>query len=290
MRVLIIGRAGQLATAIVEQAASRPDHDVFLLGRPDFDLEKPDDIGWQIRRHNPDIVINTAAYTAVDKAEIEPDLAFQVNRDGAATVAHAAERIGVPFIHISTDYVFDGRKPAPYVETDDTGPLNVYGRSKLAGEHAVFAAHPNALVLRTSWVYSPFGNNFLKTMLRLGAERPLLKVVDDQHGNPTSAQDLAAAILHAAPILKTEKGGLYHLTGTGSTSWHGFAAFIFEECGRRGGPVTRLEAISGAAYKAPARRPTNSRLDCSAFSKRFGHSLRPWTDAVSDTVTRCLSG
>lgn len=290
MRLLVIGSAGQLATSIVDLAKSRADLDVVALGRPELDLAKPTTISRQIEAHRPDVVVNAAAYTAVDKAESEPDLAFSINRDGAAAAARAAYQLGMPFVHISTDYVFDGQKPEPYVEGDITGPLNVYGRSKLEGEHAVMAAHPGALVLRTSWVYSPFGNNFVKTMLRLGAERPLLKVVDDQHGNPTSAQDLAAAILHAAPVLKTEEGGLYHLTGTGSTSWHGFAAFIFEECGRRGGPVTRLEAISGAAYKAPARRPTNSRLDCSAFSKRFGHSLRPWTDAVSDTVTRCLSG
>ena len=289
MRILVTGRTGQLAISLAEIAAKRPDIELIFLGRPEFDMENTASIGEQIDARRPDLVINAAAYTAVDKAETEPERAFAINRDGAAAAARAAERLGAPFVHISTDYVFDGRKAEPYVEMDETGPLNVYGRSKLEGERAVLDAHPQALILRTSWVFSPFGSNFLKTMLRVGAERPELRVVSDQVGNPTSALDLATAILEILPALQSEAGGLYHLTGEGSTSWHGFADFIFQESARRGGPVPALEAISSADYKTAAVRPANSRLDCTAFARRFGVKLRPWTEAAAETVARCLS-
>jgi dTDP-4-dehydrorhamnose reductase len=289
MRILVSGRAGQLAASLAEIAARRPDMELIFLGRPEFDMERTTSIGEQIHARRPDLVINAAAYTAVDKAETEPGLAFAINRDGAAAAARAAERLGAPFIHISTDYVFDGRKAEPYVEMDETGPLNIYGRSKLEGERAVLEEHPQALILRTSWVFSPFGSNFLKTMLKVGAERPLLRVVSDQVGNPTSALDLAATILEISPRLRSEPGGLYHLTGEGSTSWHGLAYFIFQESARRGGPAPALEAISSADYKTAAVRPANSRLDCAAFANRFGIKLRPWTEATAETVARCLS-
>jgi len=289
MRILVTGRTGQLAASLAEIAASRPDVEMIFLGRPEFDMENTASIGEQIDVRRPDLVINAAAYTAVDKAEAETERAFAINRDGAAAAARAAKRLGVPFVHISTDYVFDGRKAQPYLELDETGPLNVYGRSKLEGERAVLEARPQALVLRTSWVFSPFGSNFLKTMLKVGAERPMLRVVSDQVGNPTSALDLAAAILEISPRLRSEPGGLYHLTGEGSTSWHGFADFIFQESSRRGGPAPALEAISSADYKTAAARPENSRLDCTAFANRFGVKLRPWTEAAKETVARCLS-
>lgn len=288
MRILVTGKAGQLATSLVEQAAGRADIELITMGRPELDLELPRAIVERVEAFQPDLVVNAAAYTAVDKAETEPGRAFTINRDGAAEAARAAHRLGVPIIHISTDYVFDGRKLQPYIETDETNPINVYGLSKRDGERAVLEAHPRALILRTSWVFSPFGSNFVKTMLRLGSERPLLRVIDDQLGNPTSALDLADAILSIAPSLRTAPGGLYHLTGGGSTSWHDFASFIFEESQKRGGPSPELEAIGSADYKMPARRPANSRLDCSAFSERFGISLRPWQVAASETVARCL--
>lgn len=289
MRILATGRSGQLATALAECAAGQNGLEVTSLGRPELDLEVPDSVTARILAHRPDIVVNTAAYTAVDKAESEPERAFAVNRDGAAAAARAAAELGIPFIHVSTDYVFDGRKPDPYREDDQTGPLNIYGQSKLEGERAVMAAHPGAIVLRTSWVYSPFGSNFLKTMLRVGAERPLLRVVDDQLGNPTSALDLATAILRIAPELDAERGGLYHLTGSGSTTWHGFAAFIFSESGARGGPQPALQAIATRDYPTPAARPANSRLDCSAFAQRFGSGLRNWQEATRATVHRLLA-
>ena len=208
-------------------------------------------------------------------------------------MARAAARLGVPLIHLSTDYVFDGRKPSSeaYAETDATNPLGVYGRSKRAGEEAVLAAHPPSLVLRTSWVFSPFGANFLKTMLRLGAERESLRVVSDQAGNPTSALDLAEIILQIAPGLAADPapGGIFHLTNTGSTSWHGFAAAIFEASAGHEGPRPRLEPITTADYPTPARRPANSRLDTSAFTRRFGITPRPWQKAVAETVARVLA-
>jgi dTDP-4-dehydrorhamnose reductase len=289
MRILVTGRTGQLAASLAEIAARRPDVEMIFLGRPEFDMERTASIGELIDARRPDLVINAAAYTAVDKAETEPERAFAINRDGAAAAARAAKRLGAPFVHISTDYVFDGRKPEPYVELDETGPLNVYGRSKLEGERAVLEAHPQALILRTSWVFSPFGSNFLKTMLRVGAERSALRVVSDQLGNPTSALDLAATILEISPALRNEPGGLYHLTGDGSTSWHDFAEFIFQESSKRGGPAPAVEAIVSSDYKMAAARPENSRLDCSAFANRFGLRLRPWTAAAAETVARCLS-
>lgn len=289
MRVVVIGRSGQLAAALTARVSGSSGVELLTLGRPEFDLGSPSATVGQIETLRPDLVINTAAYTAVDRAEAEPEGAFAINRDGAALVARAASQMKIPLIHISTDYVFDGRKPEPYVERDEPRPLNVYGRSKLEGERAVLEAHPDALILRTSWVFSPFGSNFVKTMLKLGSERSALRVVSDQVGNPTSATDLAAVILRIAPaLLRGEPGGLYHLTGEGSTSWHGFAAFIFQESHRRGGPVPLLEAIPSAEYKTAAIRPSNSRLDCAAFASRFGMRLRPWTEAAAETVALCL--
>ena len=271
MRILVTGRTGQLAASLAERAAENPEMEMIFLGRPDFDMEKTTSIGEQIEAWQPELVINAAAYTAVDMAETEPERAFAVNRDGSAAAARATMRLGVPFVHISTDYVFDGRKGKPYLELDETGPLNVYGRSKLEGERAVLEAHPGALILRTSWVFSPFGSNFLKTMLKVGAERPVLRVGNDQVGNPTSALELAAAILEISPRLQSEPGGLYHLTGEGSTSWHDFAGFIFQESAKCGGSVPALESIASADYKTAAVRPANSRL------------------GAAETVARCLS-
>lgn len=289
MRILVTGRTGQLALSLVESAVARFDLDLITLGRPEFDLQNTGRIGEQIKSLRPDIVINTAAYTAVDKAETEPDLAYAINRDGAAAVARAAEVLGVPFVHVSTDYVYDGRKSEPYTEADETAPLNIYGRSKLEGERAVLREYPRALVLRTSWIYSPFGSNFLRTMLRIGAERSILRVVDDQLGNPTSALDLAAALLEIAPRLRDEPGGLYHLAGSGCASWYDFANFIFAEGKGLGGPSPVVEAISSRNYPSSASRPANSRLDCTAFEQRFGFGLRNWRDGATDAVRRCLS-
>lgn len=289
IRLLVTGRNGQVAMALVEGAARHQGIEVVALGRPELDLERSETIGPAIIAVRPDVVVNAAAHTAVDKAEAEPDRAFAANRDGAAAVARAAAQLGVPLIQLSTDYVYPGNKPEAYVESDATGPLGVYGQSKLEGEQAVRAAHPSALVLRTSWVYSPFGANFVKTMLRVGRERPLLKVVDDQQGNPTSAIDIADAILRIATASRfPPDGATLHLCGTGSATWCGLARHIFTTSARLGGPSPKVEAITTADYPTPARRPANSRLRMDAFVARFGFALRPWQDAVDETVARLL--
>ncbi len=290
IRLLVTGKDGQVATSLAERAAAHKEIAVATAGRPGLDLEKPETVAAAILAAKPDIVVNAAAYTAVDKAESEPERAFAVNRDGAGAAAKAAAALGIPFIHLSTDYVYPGDKPAPYVESDAVGPLGVYGASKLAGEEAVRAAHPRALIFRTSWVYSPFGANFVKTMLRAGRERAVLRVVDDQHGNPTSALDIADALLRIAPALTggEAEGGTYHLCGEGSTTWCGFARFIFAESAKHKGPNPRVEAIATSEYPTPARRPGNSRLDTTAFARRFGFGLRPWTEAAAETVARLL--
>ena len=291
MKLLVTGRNGQVATSLLERAAVHPEIGVVALGRPELDLEQPASVEAAILKVRPDAVVNAAAYTAVDQAEAEPERAYAANRDGAGAAARAAAKLGVPFIHLSTDYVYPGGKPDPYVESDETGPTSIYGKSKLEGERAVLAAHPEALIFRTAWVFSPFGANFVKTMLRIGKDRDVVKVVDDQHGNPTSAIDIADAILTIAPRLAAgrEAGGIYHLCGSGSTTWCGFARAIFQESGKRGGPAPRVEAITTAEYPTPARRPANSRLAMTAFTSRFGFELRPWPEATADTVARLLA-
>ncbi len=291
IRLLVTGRTGQLACAIVERAALTPEIEVVAAGRPDLDLEHPANAAAAIRAARPDLVVNAAAFTAVDRAEAEPERAFAVNRDGAVAVAAAAAALNVPLIHLSTDYIFAGTKSGPYVETDATGPLNVYGASKLAGEIAVRQAHQRALILRTSWVYSPFGTNFVKTMLRLGRERPMLRVVDDQWGSPTSALDLADAILRLAPMIEGDPraSGIYHLAGAGVTTWCGLARHIFEMSHALDGPRPLVVPVSSADYPAPARRPLNSRLDCTAFAAVFGFSLGPWREGVRTAVSRFMA-
>ena len=290
MRLLVTDRNGQVATSLAERAATHPGIEVLALGRPELDLESPATVEAAIAAARPDLVVNAAAYTAVDKAESDSGRAFAANRDGAAAAARAAARLGVPVIHLSTDYVYPGDKPSPYVESDATGPSSVYGQSKFEGEQAVMAAHPQALIFRTSWVYSPFGANFVKTMLRIGKDRDVVRVVADQQGNPTSAIDIADAILRLAPGLgSTPAGGIYHLCGSGSTTWCGLAQAIFAESGKLGGPAPRVEAITTAEYPTPARRPANSRMDTAAFTARFGFALRPWPDAVAETVARLLA-
>jgi dTDP-4-dehydrorhamnose reductase len=285
--ILVAGKTGQLARCLVEVARLRGTA-LVAMGRPELDLSQPDALAQAVEARAPRAIVNAAAYTAVDKAEAEPALAMAVNRDGAGALAAAAARLGVPFIHVSTDYVFDGRNNVAYVEEDAPAPLGAYGRSKLEGEAAVRAACPAAVILRTSWVYSPFGQNFVTTMLRLAETRDTVRVVDDQHGAPTAAADLADAILDLIDRM-TEAGGrhvagVYHLTPAGETTWHGFAAAIFAGWARRGRRVPALEAITTAQYPTAARRPANSRLDCSKVARVFGLRLPPWRSSLE----RCL--
>ncbi|MER9327580.1 dTDP-4-dehydrorhamnose reductase [Mesorhizobium sp. M0488] len=292
MRLVVTGREGQVAASLLEAGQARAGVEVIAIGRPELDLANPDTVIDAIAAAKPDIVVSAAAYTAVDQAEDEPDLAFAVNAVGAGKVAEAAARLGVPVIHLSTDYVFDGSKDRAYVETDPTAPLGVYGASKLAGEQAVAAANPRHVILRTAWVYSPFGKNFVKTMLRLAADRDEISVVADQWGNPTSALDIADAILHAAAMLHGENNfgafGAYHLAGTGETSWSGFARHILDTSRVFGGPWARVRDISTMDYPTKARRPANSRLSTAKFAAAFGWTAPDWRDSTGKVVRRLL--
>lgn len=289
--ILVAGKSGQVGQCL-SRLGSRGDSRLLVAGRPDFDIEDAASIDCKLSRVEPAVVINVAAYTAVDKAETEPERCFAVNRDGAARLAAAAWRSGASFIQISTDYVFDGQKPSPYLEVDSAGPLSVYGRSKLEGEQAILAAHPQAVIVRTSWIYSMFGSNFLKTMLQLARSRPVLRIVDDQHGCPTSAHELASALFTIASKLLDEGAeryaGLYHLSGTGQTSWYGLAVEIFSNAKRRGWLIPRLEPISTAEYSTPARRPHNSVLDCTKADRVFGVKLAPWSSSVRDCIDQLI--
>lgn len=293
MRLLVAGWQGQVARAFVEAAPGRGDIEACAIGRPALDLCEPGTIEQALKDVRPDIVINTAAYTAVDKAESEPDRAFALNRDGAGMLAAAAARRGLPIIHLSTDYVYDGRKSGPYVETDEPAPASVYGRSKLDGELAVQAANPKHIILRTAWVFSPAGRNFVKTMLRLAGERDRLRVVGDQHGSPTYAPHLAAAILEIAKQLTTSAGdgnrwGVYHAAGTGTASWYDVACEVFRQSAALNGPSVPVDAITTDDYPTAATRPANSRLDCSKLDRAFGVTLPAWTSGVEACVGRLL--
>ncbi|WCL55130.1 dTDP-4-dehydrorhamnose reductase [Gimibacter soli] len=289
MRILVAGKSGQVALALEELAKGREDLTLETFGRPDFDLKSPTSMDAAVAAFRPDAIINAAAYTAVDAAETDEDEATAINADGAAALAAIAHARGLPFLHISTDYVFDGTKDAPYVETDPTGPTGAYGRSKLAGEQAVMQVNPDALVFRTAWVYSPWGKNFLKTMLKLGATRDTLGVVADQVGNPTYAPDIAAALVAVLEKGTEGKAGIYHLAGTGSISWHGFATRIFEAGEHIAGQkAPTVNAITTADYPTPAKRPANSRLDCGKLETVFSVRLPAWEASTDACVKRLV--
>ncbi|CCV12493.1 dTDP-4-dehydrorhamnose reductase [Mesorhizobium sp. STM 4661] len=291
MRLVVTGRDGQVVRSLVERAHAHTEFEVIALGRPELDLAKPETIAPALAIARPDLVVSAAAYTAVDHAEDEPDLAFAVNGAGAGHVAEAAAGLGVPVIHLSTDYVFDGSGEGAYSEDDEPAPRNVYGASKLAGEQAVAKANPRHLILRTAWVYSPFGRNFVKTMLKLAADRDEIAVVADQWGNPTSALDIADALLHSAAMLRGNKGfasfGVYHLAGTGETNWSGFARHILDTSQAFGGPYARVRDIATVDYPTKAQRPRNSRLATQKFATAFGWVAPGWRESTEE-VERCL--
>lgn len=287
MRVLVTGREGQLARCLVEAAGSGVE--AVALGRPELDITDMSTVAAAIATHRPDVVVNAAAYTAVDKAEDDPEQAMLVNGVGAGLVAKAAADAGLPVIHVSTDYVFDGRATRPWREDDPTAPLGVYGTSKLAGEQAVAKANPRHIIMRTAWVHSPHGANFLKTMLRLAADRPKLRVVADQSGTPTHAGDLATAILVAARqmVARPEDAnsrGVFHVVNEGSTNWAGFASEIFARSRELGGPFAEVEPITSAEYPTRAARPAWSVLDTGRFRRIFNHTLPHWTDGTRRSV------
>jgi dTDP-4-dehydrorhamnose reductase len=285
MRLLITGGVGQVGEALRRLGPSSdvtvvaPDLDVFDLTKPET-LAIPADI---------DAVVNSGAYTAVDKAESEPALAEAINATGAGVLAGLAADRKIPIVQISTDYVFDGSKTAAYVESDAVNPLSVYGRTKEAGERLVRAANPRHAVLRTSWVYAVHGNNFVKTMLRLGRERDQLRVVADQHGAPTYADDIARAILLVARGLAAGgPAGTFHFTNAGETTWHSFACAIWDRAGPKLNRKPAIEAIPTSAYPTPARRPMNSRLDCSKIAAAYSVPRRPWSEALDEMLGRLL--
>jgi dTDP-4-dehydrorhamnose reductase len=288
MRIAITGQHGQVATAL-RLLAARDSNEVVTLARPACDLTAPGSMARAIRAARPAVVVNAAAWTAVDKAETEPDAAFGANAAGAGAVAAAAAAIGAPVIHLSTDYVFDGRKSAPYVEIDPTGPTSVYGASKLQGEQQVTAATWNHAILRVAWLYSPWGTNFLRTMLRLAETRDEIGVVDDQIGNPTSALAVAEGILAVARNLVDDPDdgdlrGVFHMTARGETSWAGFAECIFAGAAAHGLPSARVNRITTADYPTPAARPANSRLASDLIALRHGVELPPWEHSLAETL------
>ncbi len=290
MKLFVTGTSGQLAQSLL-QAGLREGVDVVALRRPQFDLTVPGTIRTALADVRPDVVVSAAAYTAVDKAESEPGVAAAVNGAGAGELAGQCAKIGVPIIHVSTDYVFDGTKRAPYVESDATAPINAYGRSKLAGERMVAAAGTRHVILRTAWVYSPFGANFVKTMLRLSETRDAVNVVDDQLGCPTYAPHLADAILAIARRIEAGDDnaalwGVFNAAGGGETSWCGFAREVFRVAGQRGVKVPVVNAIATSGYPTPALRPANSRLDCGKLAATYGVRLPTWQVGARECVAR----
>jgi dTDP-4-dehydrorhamnose reductase len=294
MRMYVIGGQGQVARSLRE-AASRDNDIVFsCAGRPDVDLLRPASIARALAGFRPDIVVNPAAYTAVDKAESEPDQAFALNRDGARVVAAAAAEQGAPIVHLSTDYVFDGTKAAPYVESDPVNPRSVYGQSKREGELAVAAANPHHIVLRTSWVYAPFGTNFVRTMLRLTAERDTLRVVDDQIGCPTYAPDIAAATISIAKKVIAEGwrpqfAGVTHLAGPDALTWYAFANDILRGAALRGGRSVPISPILSSDYPTPAARPANSRLSTARLASVFDVRQPPLQGSLANCLDRLFT-
>jgi dTDP-4-dehydrorhamnose reductase len=291
VRIVVTGTEGQVARSLVERAADGVE--IVCLGRPALDLAgSTDAIVSAMLLARPDVVVSAAAYTQVDRAESDRELAFAVNESGPRSLAIAAHELGVPLVHLSTDYVFDGQKDSPYVEEDPTAPRSVYGASKLAGEQAVLAEHDNSAVLRTAWVYSPFGSNFVKTMLRLAAERDEVAIVADQRGNPTSALDIADAVLAVAANLRAGKEsvqrGVFHMTAAGEASWAGFAEAVFASSARAGGPSAHVKRISSADYSTAAQRPGNSRLDCGKLARAHGIRLPDWQGSMTSVVSRLL--
>jgi dTDP-4-dehydrorhamnose reductase len=292
MRVLVVGRGGQVATELRVRLPAA-GHQVTALGPPELDLARAETIADALDRFRPEAVVNAAAYTAVDRAEEEPERAFAVNAAGPGLLGEAARaRGGIPVLHLSTDYVFDGTKGAPYTEADPPSPAGAYGASKLEGERRLHAAQPRATTLRTAWVCSPHGSNFVKTMLRLGRERPELRVVADQRGAPTFADDLADAAAALLPRLAAAPAGdpafgVFHLAGAPHTTWHGFAAAILAGGEARGllrPPAPRLVAIATADYPTRARRPADGRLDCGRAAAVLGLHAPDWRAGLD----RCL--
>ena len=290
MRILVAGKTGQLARALAETSLPAGlGRDA--IGRPRLDITDPEKIAAVLDATRPALVINTAAWTDVDEAERQPAAAYAVNRDGAARLALACAERGIPLIHISTDYVFSGAKKTPYQENDEADAKCIYGRSKLEGERAVIRASRENVIVRVSWLHSPFGKNFTGTILRLAGKGGEIPVVDDQAGCPTYAPHAAQALMRIAERILTApqaQRGIFHMAGRGSTTWAGFARKILAVSRAAGGPVAHVRNITTQDYPVRARRPSNSRLDCSRLEKEYGIILPCWEDGVEQCVTRRL--
>lgn len=290
MKILVTGAEGQLARSLVERSQFHRGLELVAVGRPDLDLATSGSAAAVIQSLGPQVVVNAAAYTAVDKAEDEPALAHRINAEAAGEVAEAAAAIGAAVIQVSTDYVFDGSRDGPYDESAPTAPLGIYGRSKLEGEQRVRAASPRHAIVRTAWVYSPFGSNFVKTMMTAARTRDVLTVVDDQIGSPTSALDLADGLLRMIDVWAAEPhrgvGATYHLGGSGETSWCGLARAVMAECRAKNLPAADVRPIATSDWPTKAHRPANSVLDSREFERVFGFRMPDWRDSVATVVTR----
>lgn len=283
MKVLVTGCSGQVGVELMRQG--KGSHEMIGMTRTELDITDVARVKAIIVSEKPDIIVNAAAYTAVDKAEVESNLCFAVNCDGPKYLAQASQLADIPLIHISTDYVFDGSKSGAYVETDSVSPVGVYGRSKAEGEEQVRHSCEKHIILRTSWVFSSHGNNFVQNMLRLGAEREELGVVSDQHGCPTSAVDIAAVILQLCER-HAQQWGTYHFCQPEPTTWHGFAKAIFAEAARQGLllKIKNVAAIGTDDYPTAAKRPANSVLECSKLKAVFAVVIRPWKESLAEVV------
>ncbi|QJU57637.1 dTDP-4-dehydrorhamnose reductase [Sphingomonas sp. AP4-R1] len=288
--VLVTGGSGQVGTALRQVAGDR--FDLVMPSRSELDLSDPASIEAMLASRDWAAVVSSGAYTAVDKAESDVVAAWRANAIGPAALAAGTAARAIPIVHLSTDYVFDGSRDGFYAEGDPVAPIGVYGASKEGGEQAIRSANPAHVILRTAWVVSPFGANFIKTMLRVGAERPELRVVADQHGCPTSALDIADAVATILDRLLTDDRaptGTYHFVNAGEASWHGLAEAVFARAATRGGPSPQVSAITTADYPTPARRPANSRLATGKITRDYGIAPRPWREAIDEIVDILLA-
>ncbi len=287
-KILVIGTQGQVSEALRTLSAQESAEFIFW-GMEDYDLTKAAEYSQNIAMLKPDVIVNAAAYTAVDNAETAQELAFKINAEGVEILAKDAAVLDIPFIHISTDYVYQGNGSNPYTEDEPINPQNIYGKSKAEGDKLALAAHPKTIILRTAWVYSDFGNNFVKTMLRLGAEREELSIIDDQHGCPTSAYEIARAIIAIIHQMDNLDGkyGVYHCAGKGQTTWFGFAKEIFVQAKNMGHTVPQiLNSITSDQYPTAAKRPLYSVLDCSKLEQAFAINRAPWQTELAHILRK----
>lgn len=291
MRILVAGRAGQVARSLA-QTCENHNFSLSTLGRPALNILDDSSVKIAFQEIKPDLIINAAAYTAVDAAETDARAAHELNSRAAANLSAMAAKYDAPILHLSTDYVFDGTKTEPYHEADPVCPLGVYGESKRDGEIGVAKANPKHLILRTAWVYSPYGKNFVKTMLRVSETRDELSVVADQLGNPTSAQDIADALIAIAEVFRRDKtalvSGTYHLAGSGNASWADLAEHILNASAKLGGPNAKIKRITSKEYPTPVTRPANSRLDCTKLFETYGIRLPHWRESSRKCVEQLI--